>query len=56
MSYKLRAQSDAEKENPEKMLIITDGVFSMDGDIAPLDEIVKRSKNHGAMIYVDVTW
>ncbi|MHA2382718.1 MAG: hypothetical protein ACXACT_09065 [Candidatus Thorarchaeota archaeon] len=25
----------------------------MDGDIAPLDDIVKASKPHGAMIYVD---
>jgi len=48
-----RVLAEAEKENPKKMLIITDGVFSMDGDIAPLDEIVKVSKPHGAMIYVD---
>jgi len=34
-------------------LIATDGVFSMDGDIAPLDQIVKMCKPHGAMIYVD---
>jgi len=44
---------EAEKKNPEKMLIITDGVFSMDGDIAPLDEIAKQGKEYGAMIYVD---
>ncbi len=44
---------DAEKENPRRILIITDGVFSMDGDIAPLDGIVKAGKEHGAMIYVD---
>ncbi|TXT55290.1 MAG: 8-amino-7-oxononanoate synthase [Candidatus Thorarchaeota archaeon] len=48
-----RVLQEAEKENPEKILIITDGVFSMDGDIAPLDEIVKLGKEHGAMIYVD---
>jgi glycine C-acetyltransferase len=48
-----RVLNEAEKENPEKMLIITDGVFSMDGDIAPLDGIVKAGKEHGAMIYVD---
>ncbi len=48
-----RVLDEAEKENPDKMLIITDGVFSMDGDIAPLDKIVKHGKEHGAMIYVD---
>ncbi|MFW9843494.1 MAG: aminotransferase class I/II-fold pyridoxal phosphate-dependent enzyme [Candidatus Thorarchaeota archaeon] len=48
-----RVLDDAEKDNPEKMLVITDGVFSMDGDIAPLDGIVKAAKPHGAMIYVD---
>jgi len=44
---------EAEKKNPRRILIITDGVFSMDGDIAPLDTIVKLGKKHGAMIYVD---
>jgi glycine C-acetyltransferase len=37
----------------KRILIITDGVFSMDGDIAPMDEIVKIAKNFGAMTYVD---
>ncbi|MCL4538536.1 MAG: glycine C-acetyltransferase [Bacteroidetes bacterium] len=36
-----------------RILVITDGVFSMDGDIAPLDKIVKASKSYGAMVYVD---
>ncbi|UCH05298.1 MAG: aminotransferase class I/II-fold pyridoxal phosphate-dependent enzyme, partial [Candidatus Thorarchaeota archaeon] len=48
-----RVLNEAEKENPPKILIITDGVFSMDGDIAALDEIAKQAKDHGAMIYVD---
>jgi glycine C-acetyltransferase len=34
-------------------LVITDGVFSMDGDIARLDEMVKLSEKYGAMILVD---
>ena len=48
-----RVLVETEKENPRRMLIITDGVFSMDGDIAPLDGIVKAAKPYGAMIYVD---
>jgi len=45
----------AEKASPayRRVLIITDGVFSMDGDIAPLDEISKLGAEHGAMVYVD---
>lgn len=45
----------AEKHKPgyRKILVITDGVFSMDGDIAPLDEIAKLGEEHGAMVYVD---
>ena len=44
---------ESEKKNPRRILIITDGVFSMDGDMAPLDQVVKHGKKHGAMIYVD---
>lgn len=43
----------AEKDNPRRILVISDGVFSMDGDMCPLDEIVKLGTPHGAIIYVD---
>lgn len=41
------------KDKYENMLIITDGVFSMDGDIAKLPEIVELAEKYGAMTYVD---
>jgi len=45
----------AEHRTPayRRILIITDGVFSMDGDIAPLDRIAVLGAEHGAMVYVD---
>ena len=50
-----RVLDEAEKHSPayRRILIITDGVFSMDGDIAPLDKIAKAAAEHGAMVYVD---
>lgn len=36
-----------------RKLIITDGVFSMDGDIALLDEITELADDHDAMVFVD---
>ena len=43
---------DADKKY-RRILVITDGVFSMDGDIAPMDQIVKICRDYGAMTYVD---
>ena len=40
-------------KNAERKLIITDGVFSMDGDIAPLDKITNLAEEYDAMIFVD---
>lgn len=45
---------DAQDKFPGKLkVIITDGVFSMDGDIADLPTIVKLAKKYGACTYVD---
>ena len=35
------------------ILVVTDGVFSMDGDIAPLPAIVEAAEEHAAAVYVD---
>jgi len=57
--YQHSNMEDLEKVLKEKrkdfkeVLIITDGVFSMDGDIAKLPEIVKLAKKYNAMTYVD---
>ena len=50
-----RVLDEAERASPafRRILIITDGVFSMDGDIAPLDRVAAVGAEHGAMVYVD---
>ncbi|OUM99645.1 MAG: 8-amino-7-oxononanoate synthase [Firmicutes bacterium ZCTH02-B6] len=42
-----------ESRDARRVLVITDGVFSMDGDIAPLPEIVAVAKEYGAITMVD---
>ncbi len=36
-----------------RKLLITDGVFSMDGDIGPLPQLVEHAERHGAIMMID---
>jgi glycine C-acetyltransferase len=41
------------ENEPGRKLIITDGVFSMDGDIGPVDELAALAEKYGAIMMVD---
>ncbi len=43
----------AETETSGRQLIVTDGVFSMDGDLAPLDAICDVAEENGILLMVD---
>jgi len=49
----LEAQLIEHRKEFQHAMVITDGVFSMDGDIAPLDEIYRVTQNHDAILMVD---
>jgi glycine C-acetyltransferase len=49
----LDKQLTEQRTNYPKALVITDGVFSMDGDVAPLDKIYEVSQKHSAILMVD---
>jgi len=55
--YKHCDVNDLEKKlkkyKNRRKLVVTDGVFSMDGDIAPLDKIVPLCKRYNSMLMID---
>lgn len=48
-----RVLEEAKSVEANKVMVVTDGVFSMDGDIAPLPEIVDLAEEYGAFVMVD---
>ncbi|WP_353420347.1 glycine C-acetyltransferase [Staphylococcus coagulans] len=48
-----KAKEAVESGQYNKVMYITDGVFSMDGDVAKLPEIVEICEEYGIMVYVD---
>ncbi len=49
----LRAKLAEHRHQYRRALVVTDGVFSMDGDIAPLDKIYEVVKEYDAILMVD---
>ena len=47
------AEKLQEHQDKRCRVIVTDGVFSMDGDVAPLDRIVALAERYDAMVFVD---
>ena len=43
----------AKDDGARTIMVTTDGVFSMDGTIAPLDQITALAAKHGALVHID---
>ena len=57
LTYRHRDMADLQllmkKVKAGRKIVITDSVFSMDGDLAPLPDIYKICKRYGALLYLD---
>ena len=49
----LKEVLDEHRGEYRRALVVTDGVFSMDGDVAPLDEIYQVTRNYDVILMVD---
>jgi len=49
----LASELEARRADVRRVLVATDGVFSMDGDVAPLDAISEACRTHDAWLLVD---
>ncbi len=49
----LEAKLKAHRHQYRRALVVTDGVFSMDGDVAPLDKIYEVTQHYDAILMVD---
>ncbi len=49
----LKDKLDQHRSEYRRALVVTDGVFSMDGDVAPLDEIYEVTRGYDVILMVD---
>lgn len=49
----LKEELEKSRGDYRRALVVTDGVFSMDGDVAPLDEIYQVTRGHEVILMVD---
>jgi len=47
------AQALGQEQRSRRRVVVLDGVFSMDGDVAPLRDLVPVAREHGALVILD---